>query len=258
MAQNQPFVLIIDDHPEEIRAVIELLRAELVRVNLATDAQQGYQRAQALSPDLILLDVRMPGTDGFTVCRMLKASPRTQDIPIIFLSSAGSGEERLEGLANGGVDYILKPCLPLEVLARVRIHLQLSSRAVKVSASVEPEALLSPDEVMLRATMRFIHGHLDDLPGLAEIASKVGTHSKRLSAIFREHLGMTVFHWIREERLRRGRELLADSHMSMQDIAEQIGFRSACNFTTTFRERMGMTPSAFRLNMQTREVSDDA
>ena len=252
MAQKQPFVLIIDDHPEGIRAVTELLRAEAIHVNLATDARQGYQRAQALLPDLILLDVRMPGKDGFAVCRMLKANPRTQGIPVIFLSSANADGERLEGLINGGVDYILKPCLPLEVLARVRIHLKLSSRAAGAETSAEPEALLSPEEVTLRAAMRFIHANLAELPALDEIASKAGTHSKRLSAIFRERLGMTVFQWIREERLRRSRELLANSHLSMQDIAEQIGFRSACNFTTAFRERMGVTPTAFRSNMQGR------
>jgi transcriptional regulator GlxA family with amidase domain len=80
----------------------------------------------------------------------------------------------------------------------------------------------------------------------------VGTHDKKLSTIFRQHLGMTVFAWIRDERLRRGQELLTDSRMSMQDIAEQVGFRSACNFTTAFRERTGVTPSAFRQGLRKR------
>lgn len=247
MTSKQPLVLVIDDRPEDIRGSIELLRAEGIHVNLATDPRQGCQRAQALQPDLILLDVRMPGADGFAVCRILKADPQTQDIPVIFFSSANADEERLEGLVNGGVDYILKPCVPREVLARVRIHLKLGSRHVRNEATPESEGPLSADEVTLRAAMGFIRANLGDLPGLGEIASKAGTHGKRLSAIFREHLGVTVFHWIREERLRRGRELLADSRLGMQDIADQIGFRSACNFTTAFRERVGMTPTAYRL-----------
>lgn len=250
MTAKQPFVLVIDDQPEDIRSITELLRTEGLRVNLATDAQLGCQRAQALQPDLILLDVRLPGADGFAACRILKADPQTRDIPIIFVSAAGTDEERLEGLLNGGVDYILKPCLPMEVLARVRIHLKLASRGLEAGAPEESEALLPPDEVTLRAAMRFIHANLGDLPELGEIAGKAGTHGKRLSAIFRERLGMTVFHWIREERLRRGRELLANSHLSMQDIADQVGFRSACNFTTAFRERIGMTPTAYRASVQ--------
>jgi transcriptional regulator GlxA family with amidase domain len=137
------------------------------------------------------------------------------------------------------------------VLARVRIHLRLAPRAVAPESST-PQALLSQDEVILRAAMRFIGANLAKLPSLAEIAHKVGTHDKKLSAIFRQYLGITVFAWIRDERLRRGRELLTDSRMSMQDVAEQIGFRSACNFTTAFRERTGVTPSAFRRGLQAR------
>lgn len=251
MIPKQPLVLVIDDRPEDIRSSIELLRAEGMRVNLATDAQLGCQRAQALQPDLILLDVRMPDMDGFAACRILQANPQTQRIPILFFSSANADEERLEGLTSGGVDYISKPCLPTEVLARVRIHLKLAARAAGAAAPEKPETPLPPDEVTLRATMRFIQENLGNLPELGEIASKAGTHGKRLSAIFREHLGVTVFHWIREERLRRGRELLAGSHLGMQDIAQLIGFRSACNFTTAFRERMGMTPTAYRASVQT-------
>lgn len=253
MTAKQAFVLVIDDHPEDIRSTIELLRAEGMRVNLATDARQGCQRAQALRPDLVLLDVRMPGADGFAACRILKADPQTQDIPVIFFSSASADGERLEGLHNGGVDYILKPCLPMEVLARVRIHLKLASRTAEAAAPREPDAPLPPDEVTLRTAMRFIQANLADLPELGEIAGKAGTHGKRLSAIFRERLGVTVFHWIREERLRRGRELLANSHLGMQDIADQVGFRSACNFTTAFRERVGMTPTAYRSRVQAGE-----
>jgi DNA-binding response OmpR family regulator len=252
MLAANPLILIIDDRPEDIRAVIELLRQEQLRVSVATDMRQGYERAVALIPDLILLDVRMPQMDGLAGSRLLKESPRTRDVPIIFLSSAGAQDERLEGLLQGAVDYVLKPCLPAEVLARVRIHLRLTPRSA-AEPSTPPE-LLAPDEVILRAAMRYIGTQLAQLPSLAEIAHKVGTHDKKLSSIFREHLGMTVFAWIRDERLRRGRELLADSRMSMQDIAEQVGFRSACNFTTAFRERAGVTPSAFRRGLQERDT----
>ena len=253
LAQNQPLILVIDDRPEEIRTVIELFRNEQLRVSVATDMRQGYERAVALTPDLILLDVRMPNVDGFAGARLLKESPQTCDIPIIFLSSAGAHDERLEGLLHGAVDYVLKPCLPAEVLARVRIHLRLAPRVAAPESST-PQALLSPDEVILRAAMRFIGSNLAKLPPLAEIAHKVGTHDKKLSAIFRHYLDMTVFAWIRDERLRRGRELLADSRMSMQDIAEQVGFRAACNFTTAFRERTGVTPSAFRQGLRERSM----
>lgn len=243
-AQGSPHILVIEDSPEELRALQNLLRGEGYRVTLATDGRQGFQRALALQPDLILLDVRMPVLDGFATCRLLKEAPRTQHIPVIFLSSAGAIEERLEGLTHGGVDYVLKPCHPDEVLARVRIHMRLGPR---VHATAEDaDAFLSHDEITLRAAVRLIRDQLAALPSLEDIARKVGTHDKRLSAIFRQHMGTTVFAWIREERLRKGRELLMETSLGMQDIAESVGFRSACNFITAFRERMGVTPNQFR------------
>ena len=247
---RMPHILVIDDSPEDIRSLLAILRAQPWRLSIASDPRQGYQRALALRPDLIVLDVRMPGMDGFTLCRLLREAPATQRTPVIFLSSASTVEDRIEGLSLGGVDYVLKPFAAEEVLARIRIHLQLAWRD-EVVARVEPApAMQDPDQVMLRAAMRFIAQNLGELPSLAEIARKVGTHDKRLSSIFREHLGTTVFAYVREARLRKGQELLADSRLSVQDIAELVGFRSACNFTTAFRERQGLTPSQYRQQAQ--------
>ncbi|YAF53264.1 Response regulator [Pseudomonas sp. E141] len=249
---NAPHILVIDDSPEELRGLVALLRQQAWRLSMASDARQGYQRTLALKPDLILLDVRMPGMDGFTLCRLLREAPATCRVPVIFLTSAGAVDERLEGLSLGSVDYVLKGCDPHEILARIRIHLQLAWRETVTAQSPEDREPVGSDEVMLRAAMRLIAQHLEEMPSLAQIARKVGTHEKRLSSIFREHLGSTVFAYIREARLRRGQELLAESAMDIQGIADQIGFRSACNFTTAFRERVGMTPSQYRQQAQSK------
>ncbi len=218
------------------------------RVDLVTSGKQGVQHARALSPDLILLDVLMPGMDGFAACRLLKEQPATRAIPILFLTSAAGADDRLAGLADGGVDYVTKPCLPAEVVARVRIHLRLAGRAAASPGG--PEELLSPDELVLRAALRWIGAHLAQLPALDEIAHKVGTYDKRLSAIFRRHLGMTVFAWVREERLRVSRDLLVTTDLGIHDIAAKVGFQSAANFATAFRKRMGVTPTCYRAHAQ--------
>jgi DNA-binding response OmpR family regulator len=245
-SESLPHILLIDDVPEDIRATLILLKTQPWRISLASDAYQGYQRALALRPNLIVLDVHMPQMDGFSLCRLLREAPATRHTPILFLSSANTSLERLEGLTVGAVDYIPKSCAPEEVLARIKIHLQLTWRAPPAlhesPADPEPQG----DEIVLRAAMRLIENQLDDIPSLGILAQKVGTHEKRLSAIFREHLGMTVFAYIRDARLRRGQDLLAESAMSVQDVAELVGFRNACNFTTAFRQRIGMTPSQFR------------
>lgn len=245
-----PHILLIDDAPVDIRATLTLLKAQPWRLSVVSDAGQGYQRALALRPDLIVLDVCMPQMDGFSLCRLLREAPPTRQIPILFLSALNRPVERLEGLTLGGVDYISKSCEPEEVLARIRIHLQLTWRERPIGQGNMAEPVLEDDEIVLRATMRLVADHLDDMPALAEIAQKVGTHEKRLSRIFREHLGLTVFTYIRDARLRRGQELLAESSMSVQDIAELVGFRNACNFTTAFGQRLGMAPSQFRQRAQ--------
>lgn len=252
-ADHSPLILVIDDTPEVLQALLRQIRAQGWRLSLASEAHQGLQRALALRPDLILLDVRMPQMDGFTLCRLLREAPATRETPVIFLTSAGALDERLEGLGLGGVDYVLKPFETAEVLARMRVHLQLARRGQPGQLADAPSAPADAEQLILQAAMRLIAQNLAELPSLAEIARKVGTHDKRLSTIFRSHLGTTVFAYVREARLRRSQELLADSGMSVQDIAELIGFRSACNFTTAFREWHGVTPSQFRQRLQAAE-----
>lgn len=258
LSAARPHILFIDDAPEDQRRLTALLREQQMRISIATGGRQGFHRAQALLPDLILLDVFMPGMSGFATCRLLKESSRTSGIPIIFLTSANDGDERLHGLTNGGVDYIIKPCIPAEVVARIRIHLNKVDTARGEMASTaepsDPMPLLSQGEITLRAAMRLINNNLAALPPLTEIAHQVGTHDKKLSAVFREHLGMTVFAWVREQRLRVAREWLADTDMSIADIAAQVGFHSATNFSTAFRQRLGVTPSQYRKNLRQPDI----
>lgn len=255
LPRSPAHILVIDDRPEDLRPLLDLLRAEGMRLSLANDPRQGLQRALALYPDLVLLDVHMPQMSGFTLCRLLREARALRQTPIIFLTGAVSVEERLEGLSLGGVDYVLKPCIPAEVLARIRIHLQLTWREQRATVEL-PESAQDAEHLILHAAMRLIGRRLDNVPPLAEIACQAGTHDKKLSGIFRRHLGMTVFAWIREERLRKSQELLADSSMCIQDVAGQVGFSSAANFATAFRERFDMTPSEFR--SQAREGLADA
>lgn len=247
---------MIDDAPESLQRLGTTLREQGWQVSVATAGHQGLHRAQALLPSLIILDVDLPDMDGFAVCRLLQESPRSRDIPIIFVTAAYEDYQRLRGLEHGGVDYIVKPFLPAEVVARVRIHLQRSSRQ-QGPATSEPKRIRPKNELALRAAMSYITENLAALPSLADIAHAAGSHDKKLSAIFREHLGMTVFAWARQERLRQAGDWLTHSHMSITDIAEQVGFHSAASFTTAFRKRMGQTPGQYRRTLQESNLNSD-
>ncbi|GAB4340791.1 MAG: hypothetical protein Fur0042_01770 [Cyanophyceae cyanobacterium] len=118
-------ILAIDDNPTNLKVVFEFLRDRGFKVLIASSGESGIERAQKARPDLILLDVMMPGIDGFATCARLKADPLTQDIPIIFMTALADVDSRVRGLTVGGVDYITKPVERDDALARINIHLQL-------------------------------------------------------------------------------------------------------------------------------------
>ncbi len=122
-------ILVVDDTPANLSLMTGLLRDEY-KVKAAIDGEKALRIAQASPPpDLILLDIMMPGMDGYEVCRRLKADPATRDIPVIFLTAKSGIEDEKMGLDLGAVDYITKPISPPIVMARVRNHLVLKASA---------------------------------------------------------------------------------------------------------------------------------
>ena len=125
LEEKRPTVLIVDDTPDNIAQLSALLRGSY-RTKAATEGQAALTIARAdVPPDLILLDVMMPGMDGYEVCRRLKEDPVTAKIPVIFLTARSDPEDEQRGLDLGAVDYIIKPWSPPIVLCRVRTHMYL-------------------------------------------------------------------------------------------------------------------------------------
>jgi DNA-binding NtrC family response regulator len=126
-ADRAPSVLVVDDTPTNVAVLLEMLGREGCRVLVARDGDSALEQAQYARPDLILLDVMMPGIDGFETCRRLKRDARTAGIPVIFMTALGDLEDKVKGFEAGGCDYVVKPFEHEEVLARVRTHLQLET-----------------------------------------------------------------------------------------------------------------------------------
>ncbi len=118
-------ILIVDDMPENISALALTLESEGFTLAMASCGEEALQIAEGFLPDLILMDVRMNGIDGFETCRQLKKNDATSDMPIIFLTVSQDTEDIKQGFQCGGVDYICKPFSQEEVCARVRTHLRL-------------------------------------------------------------------------------------------------------------------------------------
>lgn len=123
--RQEQTILIIDDDPANLGIITDYLRELDFKILVARNGESGLERAIYGQPDLILLDILMPGIDGFETCRRLKLNEATQDIPVIFMTSLIETEHKVRGLQLGAVDYITKPIQEEEVLARVLTHLRL-------------------------------------------------------------------------------------------------------------------------------------
>ncbi|MBI4984358.1 MAG: response regulator [Rhodocyclales bacterium] len=137
-------VLVVDDVAENIDVLAGILRDQY-RVLFATNGADALALARSERPGLILLDVVMPGMDGYEVCRCLKADLRTRDIPVIFVSAMTDERDELTGLEIGAVDYLPKPCKPPIVRQRVRIHLELHDQNLAMESKVRERTQVLED-----------------------------------------------------------------------------------------------------------------
>jgi signal transduction histidine kinase len=127
-------ILVVDDTPTNLEVLFETLTEAGFEVSVATGGESALNQVAYAPPDLILLDVMMPGIDGFETCRRFQANPKTRDIPIIFMTALSDPTEKVKGLSLGAVDYVTKPFQQEEVLARIKIHLKLRNMGQVLAA----------------------------------------------------------------------------------------------------------------------------
>lgn len=146
-------ILIVDDTPANLRLLKELLTGYGLKVRPTSSGELAIRAARLAPPDLILLDIRMPGLDGFEVCKQLKAIPETAAIPIIFISALGELHSRVRGFELGAVDYITKPFEQEEVVQRIRTHLELHKMRCSLQLMVKERTQLLDTTVQALKTL---------------------------------------------------------------------------------------------------------
>ncbi len=200
-------VLIVDDVVDNIQVAMNVLKEENYNLTFALSGEEALELIKENKFDLILLDIMMPGLDGFEVCEILKESSVTKDIPVIFLTAKTNIESISKAFEIGAVDYLIKPFNPDELLARVKNHLELyrakiilaqNNLSLKVKAKREKERLMSE----LEQTQREIIYILAELT--ETVSDETGKHIKRVANISRllahyhpslhEEDVMTIYH----------------------------------------------------------------
>jgi putative two-component system response regulator len=147
-------ILAVDDTPASLKLLTDLLREDGYEVRAAINGELALNAASQTPPELVLLDIRMPGMDGYEVCRRLKVQPATRDVPVIFVSAATESDEKVKGFTVGAIDYVTKPYQRDELLARVHTHLELNRLRNHLEDLVEERtAALKESERKLRTSL---------------------------------------------------------------------------------------------------------
>ena len=245
-------VLIVDDELDNLALALAILEDHSLEVATARDGLEGLAVATRLLPDLILLDVRMPGVDGFAVCQRLKAQPATREIPVIFLSALDQIEDKAQGFAAGGVDYVTKPFDARELLLRVRTHLRIGQQLAALRRASPPPGAgdrtpgreSSPDlpPLLVQARDLLLADPLNP-PDPATLAGLCHTNRTYLQGLFKAHLGLSIVAYLREQRLQRARQLLEEGEVGIELIAHQVGYRNGRDLSRAFKLRFGVSPS---------------
>lgn len=204
--QSSEFVLIVDDTPTNISVLAQTLRQANLSIRIANDGLSALAQVRKIRPSLILLDVQMPGIDGFETCRRLKADAATRDIPVIFMTALSDKASRVEGLSLGAVDYIAKPFERAEVLARIKVHLQLKrlTEQLENTVNARTRTLQETQDLLIEQEKLAALGQL--MAGVAHeinnpmtcIANNIGPAHEyvndltELIKLYREHLNTPV------------------------------------------------------------------
>lgn len=191
----QAVIMVVDDIPANLKLLGDMLGERGYRVRSFTSGVPAFTAAAMNPPDLVLLDINMPGMNGFEVCERLKADAGLKEIPVIFISSLGETLDKVRAFGVGGVDYITKPFDLTEVEARIKTHLELRRQKLELTSKVEE----------LRAALeqiKTLRGMLPICANCKKIRNDQG-YWKQVEVYIAEHSDVTFTHGICPDCLRK-------------------------------------------------------
>ncbi len=243
-------VLVVEDHGETRAYLRERLQASC-RVLEAEDGKTGLQIARNRLPDLVISDVVMPGVDGHELCRVLKTDKRTGHIPVILLTARASDESRIEGLATGADDYLVKPFRACELAARVENLIETRRKlrdrySRKLTLQPSRVEATSCDQAFLKKAAALVDAHLGEKQfDVYAFASEMGLSRRQLHRKIKALTGQGPAQLIRDFRLKRAASLLEQRAGTVAEIAYAVGFQKPRHFSDLFRARFGRNPSEY-------------
>ena len=211
--EQRASILIVDDTLANLRVLTQMLSEKGYRVRPAPNGELALASARASTPDLVLLDVRMPGMDGYEVCRRLKADPQFRDVPVLFLSALDDVEDKVAGFTAGAVDYVTKPFSVAEVLARVDTHLALRRTQISLQREIaERDRLIAELDAYAHTVAHDLKGPINVVMGYADYAAEF--HQEMSAEDLEEHLRKVQQGAAKMSRIIEGLLLLASTRQA--------------------------------------------
>jgi DNA-binding response OmpR family regulator len=212
------------------------------------------QAAREFKPDLILLDVMMPGINGFETCRRLKKQSELKDIPVIFMTALSELENKIAGFEAGGVDYVTKPFDNRELQVRIK---NLIKQRRKLQEKFRKEFTVSPQDItvtsidkkLVQKAIDVVEKNISD-PNFDTVmmAKEAGISRTLLNTKLRALTGLPTGEFIRTLRLKRAAQLLQQGYGNVTQVAYDVGFQNLSYFAKAFREQFGQSPSHYTSN----------
>ncbi|MDO7849961.1 hybrid sensor histidine kinase/response regulator transcription factor [Hymenobacter convexus] len=249
-ATRQPRLLVVEDHDEVRQYIRQLFEAEY-DVITAEDGLEGWDKALAQLPDLVISDVMMPRSDGLELCQKIKQHPKTAHIPVLLLTARTAETHELEGIGMGADEYMSKPFNPTLLYAKADALLR---NRRKLHEYYQRHILLEPTEIVvadadrqfLESAMAVVERNLDNSEFsvqvlVKEMAMSQSVFYRRIKSI----TGQTAVEFIRDVRMKRAAQLLAQTQMRVSEVAFEVGIEDAKYFRKAFQKIYNVSPSEY-------------
>lgn len=248
---SKPKVLIVTAALKNNAGIFRALSDQGLRIDLSLNTAGGYQKAQTLAPHAIVIDSNVPRAQYLALLRKLSALRATTAIPAILLADNYAAEDCVVALQAGAADYVAVAHAPVELAERIRALLRVAGqeswrkdrrgRCRPADLDCDPE-----QKMLVNAARRLVEKSFADSPCLTDLSEQLQVSQHKLTTAFKQCFGLSYFQYVQRQKMTRAQILLRETALDVATVGLELGFSSAANFSTSFKQHTGMSPRRYR------------